>query len=185
MTRNILINLDYNALTKRFNTKSEIEAQMSYLVEDEAKKLRDQIRETIPAVGIRIKGNRLLNAVKYTMINDYTAKVYVDDKEAPYAKYLEHGYSAFSMREGLLSGKSSKISKKGFRYARIPVEGKVLTITEDRSSMKRRRGEFIHSVGNTRWHHPGYCGRLFFQQAVEIREYEVIKRVQKFLNEVT
>ena len=132
-----------------------------------AQMLVENVRAAIPASGIRVRSGRILDAVMYKTINDSEVNVYVDEKKAPYFNYLEQGYGQFSMRKGLLYGRSSKISKEGFRYARIPIDDKVVTISE-----KKANG----------WVHPGYEGKYPFFIGVENSRYKIIQLVKDFFD---
>ena len=77
---------------------------------------------------IETEARRQLNSTRDNFLSAVTAKVdnYVLvvelDPDNWLANAVENGISGFDMREGLLNGKNAKISKKGFRYASIPMD---------------------------------------------------------------
>jgi len=160
--------MDDIEITVRLSGKNKEDALE--ILEEGAKEIVRNIKKTIPEMGIRLKTNKLLNAVKYKRTENDSVSVYVDEKEAPHFKYLEEGYSSFSMKNGFLNGKNAKISKKGYKYARVPIgNNKIVTVSGDPES-------------SASWIHPGYVGRYPFYTGVEKSKYSVIKTVQKLID---
>jgi hypothetical protein len=144
-----------NALWERFNPEKTEE-----FINASAQEIVTSIKNTIPAVGIRSRSSTLLNSVKYEMRSSESATIFIDETKAPYAKYLEEGYSPFDMKKGLLSSPKSRISKEGYRYIRIPIDDEIKTLSEK----SQNKGMLKYA---SLWHHPGYNGKLFFKQGVE------------------
>lgn len=154
---------------------SEIRNELSQIIEEKAKETVTAIKEMIPAVGIRSRTGKLVNAVKYTMRSSLHATIFIDSKEAPYAGYLEEGYSPFDMKRGLLKSSKAKMSREGHRYIRIPINDEIRTVSEKTKRMKN----YI-----SLWHHPGYTGKLFFRQGIEEVEPHIVRRVEERLSEL-
>jgi len=163
-------------LWARFNNFSIDElADISKEVEQGAKDIVASIKAMIPAVGIRSKSGKLANSVKYEMRGMLHAKIFVDSTEAPYAAYLEDGYSPFDMKKGLLGSPKAKTSKEGYRYIRVPINGNVMTISEKNTGSRGYA---------SRWRHPGYTGKLFFKQGIDEVLPNIVKKVQNSIKEL-
>jgi len=61
------------------------------ILENEAKALINSIRESISQTGIRVQSNRLADSIKYEKTGDLEIRIFADDTEVPYFKYLEYG----------------------------------------------------------------------------------------------
>lgn len=167
-----------DALWFRFNGMTPKDRQaVSEVVEDGAKEAVESVKRKIPAMGIRSRTGKLLNAVKYSMRSMLHARIFIDSREAPYAPYLEEGYGPHDMKEGLLSSPKAKMSRQGFRYIRVPMDNgnKIVTLSE---SNKSKRG-FRSS-----WRHPGYTGKLFLQHGVEEVMPHIVRRVEERIDEL-
>ncbi|MFA7070199.1 MAG: hypothetical protein WC144_05095 [Sulfurimonas sp.] len=78
------------------------------------------------------------------------------------ASMFDFGFTGFDMKPGLIFAKNSKISKKGFRYVRIPINAPA----EFRTLSQRKW------MG---WIHPGFKGYGFTQKAVT----ELVRELKK------
>lgn len=164
-------------------------ARLNQVFEGEMRRLVQQVKNNISSAGIKSHTGNLRNSVGYRITGSLRGSVYVG---ARYASYLEEGYSPFSMQPGLLKGRSAKVSKSGNTYVRIPIGGgrfRTLSARVTPSGRitgvvmgRRRPGEF--SQGATRWHHPGYSGRLFLRNAVEKYMPHIVRTVQNSFSEL-
>jgi len=134
--------------------------QLYAILEQEAKKLVGEIQQTIPAVGIKTSSTSLQDAVKYEQVDGTSIRIYVDEKKAPYFKYLEDGTPAHdimaknggSLRFADPNNKYGQGNKDGFAY------------------FKKIR-------------HPGTRAYAPFSTAVQLNRESIIKRI-KSLNEL-
>jgi hypothetical protein len=186
--KTIIINLDSPGIASRLGLSAAFnKSKARKLIEEGVEMAKDSIMDKIPSVGIKTRSGNLINSIKSTIESDTQGKLYVDETLAPYASYLNYGYSGFSMRPGLLTGGKSKISKEGFRYNRIPMEdGEILTISEKPRTTKSG----AVSKRQAKWYHPPYSGRLFWEQGIEEARYSIIKMVNEsfaelFLGDIT
>ena len=166
----IFISQDREAIKRRLGGVFYL-SQSRAMMEEEAKLAVDAVKNTISAVGIRTRTGNLMDAIGYTVDSSTEATVYLDEEQAPYAKYLEHGYSPFDMKPGLLGGKNAKMSAEGNSYNRIPLGGgKFRTISEKPRYTKTG----ALAKRQAKWFHPGYSGRLFWQQGMSLAEYSIL-----------
>ena len=172
----IIISQDREAIKRRLGGVFYL-SQSRAMIEEEAKIAVEAIKKTIPAVGIRVKSGNLLSSVGYDIESATEATVWIDEEKAPYAKYLEHGYSAFDMKPGLLGGDNAKTSAEGYSYNRIPMEGGFRTV----SNKPRYTKTGAVAKRQSKWRHPGYSGRLFWQQGMAIAEYKILMYVDETL----
>lgn len=175
----ILITLDSSSIARRLGTE-EFRAKSRELIEEAVEMAKDSIRDKIPAVGIKSKSGSLINSIKTTIVSDTQGDVFIDETLAPYAKYLNYGYSGFNMRAGLLSGGKSKISKEGFRYNRVPIDGEIRTISD--KPRLTQSGQVAKR--QAKWYHPPYSGRLFWETGVEDVRYNIIRMVNEGFSEL-
>jgi len=175
--------LKKDALWFRFNKLTHEERRkLSRVVEDGAKDMVKSVQNMITDVGIKTRTGNLKKAVKYQMTSMLHAKIYVDAKEAPYAEYLEEGYSPFDLKSGLFNSPKAKTSKKGNRYIRVPIGGKIVTLSESKQYTKAGK---ISKRFPSSWRHPGYTGKLFFKQGIEEIEPHIVSRIEDFMKEKT
>ena len=157
-------------LWARFNNFSlDSLANISQQVEEGAKEIVSSIKGMIPSVGIRDRSGKLSDAIKYEMRGSLHAKIFVNAKVAPYAAYLEDGYSPFDMKKGLLKSPKAKTSKEGYKYINVPINGNIVTLSEKSIS---------------KWKHPGYTGKLFFKQGIEEVLPNIVKRIESSIDEL-
>lgn len=100
--------------------------QLYAILEAEAKTLVASIQQIIPAVGIKTSSTSLQDSVKYEQVDGTSIRIYIDEKQAPYFKYLEDGTQAHdivaksggSLRFSDPSNKYGQNNKDGFAYFR-------------------------------------------------------------------
>lgn len=177
----IHISLDSKAIATRFAAFSgKLNTLKKRMLEEAGQIAVDEVRGAIGAVGIKRRSGNLLDSVDYNILSDDSAEVFIDEDKSPYADYLNIGYSPFSMKTGLLGSAKAKISKAGYRYIRVPMDGKILTISENPRMTKKG----TLAKRQSQWHHPGYSGRLFWKVAMERAEYRIIAMVNERLTEL-
>jgi HK97 gp10 family phage protein len=65
--------------------------QLYAILEEEAKGLVRDLKASISRVGIRDSANRLSDSIKYEKTGDLEIRIFADEEDAPYFKYLEYG----------------------------------------------------------------------------------------------
>lgn len=170
----LTIPLKLSSLSARFSDEHEeafFKAWHSVL--DNAETLAES---AVTRSGINLKSGSLAQKVDYN-IESATEAEFVF--ESHYAAYLDEGYDSYDQKPGLLNGPKSRVSKEGWRYNRIPIEGEIRTVSEKPWTQQKRnnKGQFTNA---RKWVHPGISGYHFSK----LLQDEVVKKVEDYLSEL-
>jgi len=176
----IITSIDSPEIARRLSLGKEWKGKARGMMTEAAEITVGTVVSKIDDVGIKVKSGNLINSIKSTVVSDTSAKVWVDEKQAPYSSFLNYGHKGFSLKEGLLNGPKSKISKEGFRYNRVPMGDGVVTISEK----PRLTQSGTVSKRQAKWRVPAYSGRLFWEQGIEEARYNILIHVEKTFTEL-
>lgn len=170
----VKIPLRLSSLVARFSDENEqafFEAWHSVL--DNAESLAT---DAITQSGINLKTGGLARKIDYDILSPTEAEFSFDSS---YAGYLDDGFDGFDMIPGILKSPKAKVSKDGFKYARIPIEGQVRTVSEKPWTQRKRSSTGQFTKGS-KWQHPGVKGYQFSK----ILQDSVVKKVEHELSEL-
>jgi hypothetical protein len=75
-----------------------------------------------------------------------------DSSVAPEANWLEDGHSAFSMKDKMLGGPGTKVSKAGYRYRIIPMRGNATRPSFNlKDTVTSKKGERMPAKAASMW----------------------------------
>jgi len=155
-----------SSLSARFGTEAEAAFMTAWRrIHSE---LRTIVADGMKESGINLKTGTILDSVQFNLQDPFNLEIFF---HKDYVKYLDEGYGPFNIGDKLLAG--GKVSKEGYRYRRIPIDGKVITISSKPELRKT-------AMGTPNWQHPGISGHQFSS----IIQDNIVKRVKESLVEI-
>lgn len=111
----MIVEVDIKGVVDSINSHINYSPILRFVAERYVEELRGKVNSSL-------KGGKeaYLNSIKM-QCDEKEATIYIDTATDPIVKGIEEGKPPFDMKIGLLNGQKAKVSKKGVKYATIPI----------------------------------------------------------------
>lgn len=157
----MIVEVDIRSIADNINNHIDYAPILQFVAERYVEELQKKVNSSL-------EGGKeaYLNSIKM-QCGEKEATVYIDAIAHPIVKGIEEGKPSFDMKIGLLSGQKVKVSKKGVKYATVPIRFRNPQTKESlRGGLSINFRRVSDNSNPASWIHPGIEKRDFLNKTL-------------------